>query len=101
MGRPSGVQCDLRCNRQENSFIASQKSRPQLDIASLGARSFRHSLTEGSQATGFLETGICEVTDEIPDGWSANRKLSDGRHSNFGLGLRSKPIGMSECPHNC
>src|SRR6266446_4626501 len=37
MGSPSGVQCDLRCNRQENSFIASQKSRPQLDIASWGA----------------------------------------------------------------
>jgi hypothetical protein len=40
----------------------------------LGGRSFRHSLTEGSQATGFLETGICEVTDEIPDGWSASRR---------------------------
>jgi len=61
--------CDLRCNARE--FVhCSKKSRPQLDIAIWGGI-FRHSLTEGSQATGISGNWLCEVTDEIPDGWSA------------------------------
>src|SRR6267143_5505698 len=80
MGCPSGVQCDLRCNRQENSFIASQKSRPQLDIAIWGA-----------------------ILSSLPDRRKPSNRISgnwhlrsDGRDSGRMVG---KPEGIRLLPH--